>query len=80
MIVLGIGLFLLGLALSGENRDQFVSNQAVSIFGSIRQSIRNATLTGRGKRDKTRRDWIGWSISAAGLLMTLYGLLITVRH
>lgn len=77
LILLGGALFGVGMAISAGNREgnAAIGNTAVSVFGSIKQSLINTGDAIAGRREKTPRDLVGWSLSAAGIVIGVIGLL-----
>ena len=77
LIVVGAVLIIAGLAIAGGGKESNirVGNFAVTLFGSVTQTFRSIGMAINGKREKTRRDWIGWSISGLGLIVGLIGFL-----
>lgn len=76
LIFIGAGLIIVGLAIAGGGRNETVrvGNTGVSVFGSVTQTFRSVGMTIRGERQGTARDWIGWGLSGAGLVVSLIGL------
>lgn len=79
MLILGGGLVLLGVLISGGGRDPStrVGNTGFSVFGSVTQSFHSVGMAINGERERTARDWIGWGFSASGLVVGLYGVFAT---
>ena len=76
-VVVGIGLFLLGMKIASRSQsgDRVAINQGLSVFGSIKQSIENVRMTAQGKHQTQPHDWIGWSLSILGLVVGVWGFL-----
>lgn len=76
LVALGVALILAGVLISGSGRDNStrIGNTGFSVFGSVKQSFHSVGMAINGERQRTTRDWIGWSLSGAGLLVTLFGL------
>lgn len=76
LIFAGAGLIILGLAVAGGGRGETVrvGNTGVSVFGSVTQTFRSVGMAIRGERQRTARDWLGWGLSGAGLIVGLIGL------
>jgi uncharacterized membrane protein YoaK (UPF0700 family) len=77
LIVVGMFLIIAGLAIAGGGKKSNirVGNVGVTVFGSVTQTFQSIGMAINGKREKTRRDWIGWSISGLGLIVGLIGFL-----
>jgi hypothetical protein len=78
LVLLGGALFGVGMAISAGTRegDAEIGKTTASVFGSIKQSLANTGDAIAGRREKTPRDLIGWSLSAAGAVIGVVGLLI----
>lgn len=76
LIVAGLALFIFGFAVAGGGRSDGVTvgNQAVTVFGSIKQTFHSTSLAISGERATTQRDWIGWTISGIGVVLGVVGL------
>lgn len=76
LVFAGAGLIILGLAVAGGGRREavHVGNTGVSVFGSVTQTFRSVGMAIRGERQRTARDWVGWGLSASGLIVGLVGL------
>lgn len=74
LVLIGVGLVLVGVLISGSGRDSSarIGNTGFSVFGSVKQSFHSVGLAISGERQKSARDLIGWSISGAGLLVSLF--------
>lgn len=77
LIFAGLGLVIVGLAIAGGGRNETarVGNTAVSVFGSVTQTFRSVGMAISGEQQRTTRDWVGWGLSGAGLVVGLIGLL-----
>jgi hypothetical protein len=71
LIGVGIVLVILRARSHGRSGDRIAINQGFSVFGFVTQSITNLRL----ERAPTPHDWFGWSLSGAGLLVGIWGLL-----
>jgi hypothetical protein len=73
LLIVGGILVVVGVLMSGGGRDAStrVGNIGFSVFGSVKQTVHNVGMAINGKRERTPRDWIGWSISATGLVVSL---------
>lgn len=76
-LLMGGGLFIVGLAIAGGGRKETarVGNTGFSVFGSVKQTFSGIGMSINGERQRTARDWIGWGLSACGLVIGLIGLL-----
>ena len=76
LLLVGGGLVLVGLAIAGGGRKQTVriGNTGFSVFGRVTQTFHSVGTAINGERPRTARDWIGWGLSAAGLIVGLVGL------
>ena len=76
LIVSGLFLLFVGFAVSGGDRRRTTfGNSAFTLFGSVSQTFHNTGLAIRGEREKTPRDWIGWGLSAIGIVLGVVGLI-----
>lgn len=76
LILVGGCLAIAGLAIAGSGRKETVrvGNTGFSLFGSVTQTFRSVGMAINGERPRTARDWIGWGLSACGLIVGLVGL------
>lgn len=76
LLIVGGMLVVAGVLTSGGGRGGSIGigNTGFSVFGSVTQTVRSVGLAIQGERERTARDWIGWGLSAAGLIVGLLGL------
>ncbi len=76
LVALGVALLVAGVLISGSGRDNStrIGNTGFSVFGSVKQSFHSVGMAINGERQWTAGDWIGWSLSGAGLVVGLFGL------
>ena len=79
LIVSGVTLFITGFVVAGSGQKSSVriGNTGLSVFGSIRQTFHNAGMAINGDRQKTPRDWIGWSLSLIGIGISVVGIVMS---
>ncbi len=77
MLIVGGILVVIGVLMSGGGRDAStrVGNTGFSVFGAVTQTFHSVGMAINGKRERTARDWIGWGLSASGLVVGLVGVL-----
>ena len=79
LIVVGVILLVTGFAVAGggQRSNVRVGNKGFSIFGSVRQSFLSIGMAINGERQKSARDWIGWTLSIFGIVIGVVGLVMS---
>jgi hypothetical protein len=73
LVIVGIVLFLLGLAKLGRSGGFNLSNFGINIGGEQKQAIRVGNVASSANKS-SKPDWVGLAIAAIGLLTALVGL------
>lgn len=78
LLLIGGSLVVVGVLISGGGNKSGaprVGNTGFSVFGSVKQSFQSVGLTIKGEREGKPRDWVGWGLTACGLVISLLGLI-----
>jgi hypothetical protein len=73
LIIVGIVLFLLGLAKLGRSGGFNLSNFGINIGGKQNQTNRVGNVAPEANKS-SKPDWVGLAIAAIGLVIALVGL------
>jgi hypothetical protein len=74
LVIVGIVLFLVGLAKIGRSAGFDLRNFGINFGGTSTQTIRTGDIA-PAPHKSSKPDWVGLAIAAIGLLTALVGLL-----